>query len=221
MLASLNNKHNVRIRFTSTLASLQSFQGLTICPSRFSISLVKSGYARWGGTSSHLEDAIFALDANNLVPSRVTVYVPGAEALVDGKLRKLKPSLPYVLDPVMGDDERIDVISAVFLPQTSLIQLDLLPSTPSSTSTSSDKKYLLCTGSSLASPATPTSPVVTKPFGMLLELLQSPANPSAKAQPTHQPEPSQPIGDNLHLFSPQSERAASPAPSSVFASPST
>ncbi|KAM0754287.1 Bud site selection protein 16 [Meredithblackwellia eburnea MCA 4105] len=63
------------------------------------------------------------------------------------------------------------IISAVSLPRTSLVELGLLPSSP--TSTSPDEKYLLCAGSSLISPATPTSPMVTKPFGILFpELLE-------------------------------------------------
>ncbi|KDR80863.1 hypothetical protein GALMADRAFT_241344 [Galerina marginata CBS 339.88] len=78
-----------------------------------------SGYGRFGGTKTTADElnAIFeSLEHNELLmPTRLlTGYIPGAEALsavekLACKLKHSKPSLIYLLDPVMGDTGRLYV----------------------------------------------------------------------------------------------------------------
>ncbi|TFK39690.1 bud site selection protein 16 [Crucibulum laeve] len=78
-----------------------------------------SGYGRSGGTKTSASElnAIFESMEHNelLMPTRLlTGYIPGAEALsavsqLAKKLKHAKPSLIYLLDPVMGDAGRLYV----------------------------------------------------------------------------------------------------------------
>ncbi|KAK7445117.1 putative pyridoxal kinase [Stygiomarasmius scandens] len=78
-----------------------------------------SGYGRFGGTKTsavELTSIFDTLELNELLnPSRLlTGYVPNAEALtavaeVASKLKKQKPDIIYMLDPVMGDSGRLYV----------------------------------------------------------------------------------------------------------------
>ncbi|THU94915.1 bud site selection protein 16 [Dendrothele bispora CBS 962.96] len=78
-----------------------------------------SGYGRFGGTKTsavELASIFDTLELNELLnPSRLlTGYVPNAEALtavaeLASKLKKQKPDIIYMLDPVMGDSGRLYV----------------------------------------------------------------------------------------------------------------
>ncbi|KAG8950022.1 putative pyridoxal kinase [Tulasnella sp. 424] len=78
-----------------------------------------AGYGRFGGpkTDAAQLKAIFkAMEDNGLMrPVRVlTGFIPGSEALkvvaeLVKQLKTTRPSLPYILDPVMGDEGRIYV----------------------------------------------------------------------------------------------------------------
>ncbi|TFK21779.1 bud site selection protein 16 [Coprinopsis marcescibilis] len=78
-----------------------------------------SGYGRSGGskaTAAELKSIFESMEQNELLlPSRLlTGYIPGAEALsavqaLAQKLKNSKPSLLYLLDPVMGDAGRLYV----------------------------------------------------------------------------------------------------------------
>ncbi|KAG8980897.1 putative pyridoxal kinase, partial [Tulasnella sp. 427] len=79
----------------------------------------RTGYGRFGGPKTDPAQlrAIFkAMEDNDLMhPSRVlTGYIPGSEALkvvaeLVKELKASKPSLPYILDPVMGDEGKLYV----------------------------------------------------------------------------------------------------------------
>ncbi|KAK0188443.1 Ribokinase-like protein [Armillaria mellea] len=78
-----------------------------------------AGYRRSGGSKANAAElnSIFeSMEANELLsPTRLlTGYIPGAEALtaigqLAAKLKKRKPELIYLLDPVMGDAGRLYV----------------------------------------------------------------------------------------------------------------
>ncbi|KAJ7156847.1 Ribokinase-like protein [Mycena crocata] len=78
-----------------------------------------SGYGRLGGTkttAAELTDIFQGMERNQLLlPDRLlTGYVPGAEGLsavadLVHKLKSEKPSLVYLLDPVLGDSGRLYV----------------------------------------------------------------------------------------------------------------
>ncbi|KAF8196872.1 Ribokinase-like protein [Mycena galopus ATCC 62051] len=78
-----------------------------------------SGYGRLGGTkatAAELTEIFQGLERNHLLfPGRLlTGYIPGAEGLLVvadlvEKLKSKKPSLVYVLDPVLGDSGRLYV----------------------------------------------------------------------------------------------------------------
>ncbi|KAF8874049.1 bud site selection protein 16 [Gymnopilus junonius] len=78
-----------------------------------------SGYGRFGGhkaTASELDTIFEIMEGNELLAHTrlLTGYIPGAEALsvvekLAAKLRKSKPELIYVLDPVLGDSGRLYV----------------------------------------------------------------------------------------------------------------
>ncbi|PPQ70846.1 hypothetical protein CVT24_001053 [Panaeolus cyanescens] len=78
-----------------------------------------SGYGRSGGSKTTAEElnAMFEIMENNelLVPTRLlTGYIPGSEALravekLAIKLKHTRPSMIYLLDPVMGDAGRLYV----------------------------------------------------------------------------------------------------------------
>ncbi|KAH9479249.1 Putative pyridoxal kinase C6F6.11c [Psilocybe cubensis] len=82
-----------------------------------------SGYGRSGGTkttAAELNSMFEIMEHNELLrPTRLlTGYIPGAEALsavekLAKKLKHSKPSLIYLLDPVMGDAGRLYVAADV------------------------------------------------------------------------------------------------------------
>lgn len=82
-----------------------------------------SGYARRGGTKTSADElnAMFGVLESNemLMPTRLlTGYIPGAESLsaiadLVRKLKKERPNLIYLLDPVLGDAGRLYVAEDV------------------------------------------------------------------------------------------------------------
>ncbi|KAJ3576551.1 hypothetical protein NP233_g364 [Leucocoprinus birnbaumii] len=82
-----------------------------------------AGYGRSGGTkatASEINAMFDALEQNELLmPTRLlTGYIPGAEALsaiakIAEKLRKERPEMIYLLDPVMGDAGKLYVAADV------------------------------------------------------------------------------------------------------------
>ncbi|KAF5340954.1 hypothetical protein D9611_005844 [Ephemerocybe angulata] len=78
-----------------------------------------AGYGRSGGsktTAAELNSIFASMEQNELLmPTRLlTGYIPGAEALsavekLASKLKHARPSLTYLLDPVMGDAGRLYV----------------------------------------------------------------------------------------------------------------
>ncbi|CAA7265187.1 unnamed protein product [Cyclocybe aegerita] len=82
-----------------------------------------AGYGRSGGsrtTAAELNSIFEAMEHNELLmPTRIlTGYIPGAEALsavekIASKLKHAKPSVIYLLDPVMGDAGRLYVAPEV------------------------------------------------------------------------------------------------------------
>ncbi|KAF9563606.1 bud site selection protein 16 [Agrocybe pediades] len=91
-----------------------------------------AGYGRSGGTKTtavELDSIFQAMELNELLlPTRLlTGYIPGAEALsavakLACKLRRSRPSMIYLLDPVMGDAGRLYVA-----PDVVPVYKDMLP----------------------------------------------------------------------------------------------
>ncbi|SJL13827.1 related to pyridoxal kinase [Armillaria ostoyae] len=92
-----------------------------------------AGYRRSGGSKTNAAElnSIFeSMEANGLLsPTRLlTGYIPGAEALtaigqLAAKLKKRKPELIYLLDPVMGDAGRLYVAPDVVPVYQSMLSL--------------------------------------------------------------------------------------------------